>query len=139
MPSVSRWFIKSGMIYFMFSLMLAVGTALNHVLSFSDVLTFAQPVFYHMLMVGWITQIIFGVSIWMFPRYSRENPRGNDTLSWLAWAFLNTGLLLRVIAEPLQPAHPGVFWQSALVISALLQLSAGVFYVLNIWGRVKER
>ncbi|MEZ4764755.1 MAG: hypothetical protein R3C26_16735, partial [Calditrichia bacterium] len=82
MPPVSRWFIKSGMIYFMFSLMLAVGTALNRVLSFSDVLTFAQPVFYHMLMVGWITQIIFGVSIWMFPRYSRENPRGNDTLSW---------------------------------------------------------
>ncbi|MCB0271119.1 MAG: hypothetical protein KDH95_23365, partial [Calditrichaeota bacterium] len=63
MPSVSRWFIKSGMIYFMFSLMLAVGTALNRVLSFSDVLTFAQPVFYHTLMVGWITQIIFGVSI----------------------------------------------------------------------------
>lgn len=138
-PTISRWFIKSGMVYFIFSLLLAVALAAQRVSPMGEYLDFAQPVFYHTLMVGWITQIIFGVSIWMFPRYTRENPRGNDRLSWLAWFALNAGLLLRVIAEPLQPANPDVFWQSALVISGLLQFLAGGCYVANIWGRVKER
>ena len=40
------------------------------------------PVFYHLLMVGWVTQLICGVALWMFPPLSREQPRGDERLGW---------------------------------------------------------
>jgi hypothetical protein len=38
-----------------------------------------MPVYLHLFMIGWVTQMIFGVAYWMFPRVSKENPRGWDT------------------------------------------------------------
>ncbi len=137
MPILSRWFIKSGMLYFLFALLLAAAAAIPGRGQIPDLLALSRPVFYHALMVGWVTQIIFGVSLWMFPRHSREKPRGSEALGRATFAALNTGLLLRVVAEPLQSARPAALWGWLLVASALLQLLAGIFYVVNIWKRIK--
>ncbi len=95
------------------------------------------PVYLHLLVLGWLTQLIFGVAFWMFPRYSADRPRGSDGLGWAAFFFLNTGLLLRAVAEPwLALTGTG---GAALVISALLQLLAGAAFVANTWPRVKGR
>lgn len=51
-------------------------------------------------MVGWVTQMIIGVAFWMFPKYTRERPRGSEALAWITYVLLNVGLLLRAIAEP---------------------------------------
>jgi hypothetical protein len=32
------------------------------------------PTYLHLLVLGWLTQLIFGVAFWMFPRYSARNP-----------------------------------------------------------------
>jgi hypothetical protein len=95
------------------------------------------PTYIHLLVVGWLTQLIFGVAYWMFPRYSPEQPRGSERLGWAAFVLLNTGLVLRALAEP---------WHSmtgragtALVASAALQLLAGLAFVVNTWPRVRER
>ena len=91
----------------------------------------------HLLVVGWLTQLIFGVAYWMFPRYSAERPRGSERLGWATFALLNLGLLLRVIAEPWHAlAGRGV---ALLVSSALLQLLAGWTFVVNTWPRIRER
>ena len=98
-----------------------------------------QPVYFHLLMVGWVTQLIIGVAYWMFPKYSREQPRRSETLGWVVFILLNAGLILRVIGEPLLALQPesGLGW--LLVLSALCQLLAGWGFVLNTWARVKER
>ena len=91
----------------------------------------------HLLVVGWITQVIFGVAYWMFPRYSAQRPRGSERLGWITFGSLNAGVLLRVVGEPrhaLGEATAGV-----LVASALLQLLAGWTFVLNTWPRIRER
>jgi hypothetical protein len=140
MPAVSRWFIKLGMVYFLLSVVLQAMLAIHTQHHISALLNFAYPVFYHMLMVGWITQIIFGVSIWMFPRLSREKPRGSEWLNWAALLLLNSGLILRVIFEPLQGVRPsGHFYAGALILSAALQFSGVFAYVFNMWGRVREK
>ena len=91
----------------------------------------------HLLVVGWLTQLIFGVAYWMFPRYSAERPRGSERLGWATFALLNLGLLLRVIAEPWHAlAGQGA---ALLVGSALLQLLAGWIFVVNTWPRIRER
>lgn len=139
MPKLSRWFIKAGIFYFVLSLVLAVAIKAQANFQFWDVLNFAEPVFYHTLMVGWITQIIFGVSIWMFPRLTRERPRGSELLGWVSFSCLNSGLLLRVFSEPQVIVNAVNFWTIAILFSAILQWIAGVLYVVIIWGRVKAR
>ena len=97
------------------------------------------PVFLHLFMWGWITQLIFGVVYWMFPKYSRENPRGSERV-WLAtfWLF-NIGLLFRVVGEPLHLLRPEALWAWLTMLAAVLQWLAGLAFVANTWGRVKER
>jgi heme/copper-type cytochrome/quinol oxidase subunit 1 len=140
MPTVSRWFIKLGMIYFLLSVVLQLLLTIHTQYNINEWLSFAYPAFYHMLMVGWITQIIFGVSIWMFPRYSREQPRGREWLNWVALVMLNIGLVLRIIFEPLQGIRPSEYGDSIILVgSAVLQFSGVAAYVINIWKRVREK
>jgi hypothetical protein len=97
------------------------------------------PVYYHLLMLGWATQLIAGVALWMFPPLSRERPRGDERLGWFAYGALNGGLLLRAVAEPAQGLAPRTLWGPALALAALLQVLAIWALVLALWPRVKGR
>jgi hypothetical protein len=90
-------------------------------------------------MVGWVTQFILGVAIWMLPKYSQANPRGNELFSWATFILLNTGLLIRAFGEPLTELYPGTAWGWMLFFSAFLQWLAGLLFVINTWSRVKEK
>ena len=68
MPPVSRWFIKTGIIYLLISLLMGIGLSWPGSTPLAAWLTSLFPTFYHVLVVGWITQLIFGVAYWMFPR-----------------------------------------------------------------------
>ena len=95
------------------------------------------PTYVHLLVVGWLTQLIFGVAFWMFPRHSPGTPRGSERLGWACYSLLNSGLLLRLIGEPARAL--GSRTGEILVISGLLQFAAGWAFVLNTWPRIKER
>lgn len=97
------------------------------------------PVYIHLFVLGWLTQLIFGVVFWMFPRYSVETPRGREALGWWTYALLNAGLFLRVLAEPIHSIQPNPISGWILVISAVIQCASGLLFVINSWGRVKEK
>jgi hypothetical protein len=129
MPRLTRWFIRAGLSCLLLSLILGVALAIRP----AGLPSGLRPATFHLLVVGWLTQLIFGVAYWMFPRASREQPRGSEALGWAAFALLNAGLLLRLLAEP---ASLNGFW---LPLAGLLQLAAAICWVLMIWPRVKER
>jgi len=137
MPTLTRWSIKSALIYFIAALATGVVLAARPVFDLPPALASLSPVYFHLLMVGWITQLIFGIVYWMFPKYSREKPRGSERLAWAAYVLLNVGLILRVIGEPMQAAHPEAAWRWLLAVSAGMQWLAGAAFVANTWGRVK--
>ncbi len=93
------------------------------------------PTYLHLFTVGWLSNLIFGVAHWMFPRASAERPRGDVRLAWAGWGMLNTGLLLRFGSEGLLGAQ----FPAALLLSALLQLLAVWLWVVHLWPRVRER
>ncbi|MCC6298733.1 MAG: hypothetical protein IT314_05515 [Anaerolineales bacterium] len=132
MPLLTRTFIKTGMLCL--ALALALGIALA-----TGITNGLFPVYIHLLVFGWLTQLIFGVVFWMFPKYSVAKPRGSEALGWWTYALLNSGLLMRAIAEPIQSTQPNSLGGWVLVISALFQFSAGALFVVNSWGRVKEK
>lgn len=139
MPPLTRWFVRTALAYFVAALLVGVGLMLRLVVDLSPAVAALQPVYFHLLMVGWISQLIFGVVFWMFPKYSTEQPRGSERLGWATYALLNVGLVLRIIGEPLLALQPGRGAGWLLASSAVLQLLAGWAFVANTWARVKER
>jgi len=139
MPPQTRWHIKSAFVYLAAAMLLGIGLALGAVVQIPVWLAYLSPSFFHLIMVGWVTQMIMGVIFWMFPIVTRARPRGNEKLAWAVYIFLNAGLILRVLCEPLNAMNPRGFWGWGLVVSALLQWVAAVLFVYNSWPRVKER
>ncbi len=140
MPTLTRVFIKTALTYLLAALaagsLLLAGQAAGVP---PPVRLLLQPVYVHLFVVGWVTQLIFGVAWWLFPPRSREAPRGDERLAWFVYAALNAGLLLRVVGEPLHAARPGAVSARLLVLSALLQAAAGWVFAAHLWPRVKGR
>src|SRR5574338_500029 len=100
MPPLTRWFVKTSFVYLI--LALVTGLLLMMQSTFKWIMPSGFfPIYVHLFVLGWLTQLIFGVVYWMFPKYSNEKPRGSEALGWWTYALLNIGLLVRTIAEPI--------------------------------------
>jgi hypothetical protein len=152
MPTLTRWFIKSSMIYLVAALLLSLLLALRGTLPLPAFVSFLNPVFFHLLVVGWVTQMIFGVIYRMFPIITRKNPRGTLWMGWTTYVCLNAGLLLRLVGEPSLGARPdaGFGWLVVLgsllgggvwmlVSGQLLEIGAAVAFSLHLWQRIVPR
>jgi hypothetical protein len=139
MPRLSRYFIKTGLLYMVAAFLLSLLVVARPALGLPLWLSAFSPVLAHLFVVGWITQLIAGVAIWMFPKISKENPRGDARFGWLVYGLLNIGLLLRLIFEPLLTLDPAQPFGWALVASGVCQLLAGWGIVILLWPRVKLR
>jgi hypothetical protein len=140
MPSLTRWYIKSAFVYLGFSFLVGLLLTVDRFVLLPRFIQFMSPAYFHLFMVGWVTQMIFGVIYWMFPIISRDSPRGNSRLGWVSFVLLNAGLLLRVIFEPFVALIPQrSVWGWSLVVSAVFQWFAAFIFVVLSWPRVKER
>ena len=131
MPTLSRWFIRTALAALVAGLGLAVLTASEPTGGL------LSPTVLHLLVVGWLSQMVFGVAYWLFPTRSGAAPRGRDWLAVVCYVTLNAGLLLRVAAEP--TASASAVRTTALIGSAVLQLAAALAFVVNTWPRVRVR
>jgi len=123
MPYISRLFVKTAFIF------LCLGILLSCV-SFFHPNFF--PVSIHAITLGWITNLIFGVAFWMFPR-AKIKIQEKDKLTFSSFVMLNSGLLLRIISEPFLyfPILNYIF-----VLSSFLQFLGCLFFVLHILRRI---
>jgi hypothetical protein len=139
MPRVTRWAIKLAMLYLLAGLLTGTLYWINVQWAVAPILSTLSPTYLHMLVVGWLTQLIFGVIYWMFPIISKDNMRGNPQLAWGVLILLNGGLLLRVICEPWRSVNANDVNGGGLVISAIMQVCAAYLFIVVCWPRVRER
>lgn len=139
MPLVTRYFIKTALLFFVVALFCGLLLALRPLVALPAIVAGLTPVYFHLFMVGWVTQVIIGVAFWMFPKHSKEKPRGSEALAWITYVLLNVGLLLRAIAEPANAVQAWRLWGWLLALSALLQWLGGFAFVANTWPRIKVR
>lgn len=139
MPALTRWFVKSSLVYFVAALLLGLALAANAAWDLPALFGALGPVYFHLFLVGWVTQMIFGVVFWMFPKFTLAQPRGHAELGWATFWLLNIGLALRAVGEPLLALRPESRPGWLLAFSALLQWAAGLIFVFNTWRRVRER
>jgi uncharacterized protein involved in response to NO len=129
MPTVTRWSIRTALVWA--GLAVVAGT----LLAWPGASALPYPTYLHLLTVGWLSNLIFGVAHWMFPRGSAERPRGDVRLAWAGWGSLNAGLILRVVGEGVRGDSPTTW----LLVAAILQLAAIWLWVTHLWPRVKVR
>ncbi len=139
MPRLSRLFLKTSFIYLAIGLLVGTLLAGQSVWQVPVFFSGLEPVYIHLLTVGWLTLLIFGVAYWMFPKYTMEQPHGNDRLSWTAYFLLNAGLILRVVTEPLLSQTTNFLMALILTISAFCQWLGGLLFIFNLWQRVKVK
>jgi hypothetical protein len=138
-PPLTRWFIKSALVYLVVSLLIGVALAAQGTIALPAAVGALMPVYVHLFMVGWVTQIIFGVAYWMFPRVSTDGAHGSERLALVTYVTLNVGLIARAIGEPMLALHPAPAWTVLLIVSAVLQWLGALAFAATTWRRVKGR
>lgn len=131
MPALTRWFVRTALV----SLLAGLGLGLAGAIRGTGGLL--APTVLHLLVVGWLTQMVFGVAFWLFPKYAPGRPRGSERLGWVSYGCLNLGVVLRVAAEP--AAAVGGAAPAALAASGILQWIAAAAFAVNTWPRTRER
>lgn len=139
MPPLTRWFVKTALVYLVAALLGGAVLASGAFVSLPAAVAAAAPAQIHLFVVGWLTQLIFGIAYWMFPSHSRELPRGRNDIAIAVYVLLNVGLLLRAVVEPWQTVDPRPILGALLVVSAVAQWLAGVGFVVHAWPRVRGR
>lgn len=139
MPTVSRWAARAALIYLVAGVLAGALYWAHAQWSLWPPLAALNPIYIHLLVVGWATQLIFAVIYWMFPIISKENMRGDPRLAWAAFILLNGGLLLRAVFEPWRALESLALNGAGLVASALLQVLAACLLAAICWPRIRER
>lgn len=154
MPTITRLFIKTALLYLLSALILETVSAFQGGAAWHAV-TIVQ---FHLLAVGWLTQMVFGVGYWLFPmrlpldrrdvlveksptadRMLRRPSRGPQWPLAIAYAFLNVGLIARAICEPLFAAGRLPHGGGILAASGGLQFAAAALFTWQVWPRIRER
>ena len=130
MPRLSAYFVRAALVYmlsgfFIGGLMLANKGVLN-----SPLIWRLLPLHVEITLLGWLVQLALGVAFWILPRLPGNAPRGDERLSWAAFALLNAGIGLSVLG--LWVASP---WLAGLQRG--LELAALVSFAAGSWKRIK--
>lgn len=136
MPRPARWLIKTALLYLVVALgigFIRAGQTIGLVPGAAASLWLPQL---HLLTVGWLTQLIFGVAFWLFPSPA-PSTQPSSRLVWAAYGVLNAGLLLRLGSEPAFFSDSVQRW--GLVASAMLQWSASLLLAAHFWARVRTK
>ncbi len=141
MPKITRFFIRSSIVCLILALLMGGLLAARPLMSMPAFMLALGPTYLHVFMLGWVTQMIFGVALWMFPKHPvKREKRELYPLEVACFVTLNLGLLLRVIGEPWVAVQPGVVGVAVvLVVSAILQWASVVLFTVAAWPRVRGR
>lgn len=130
MPRLSIYIIRASLIYLLAGMTLGALLLTQKAVPLSPALWRLLPLHIEFVLMGWIVQLVVGVSFWMLPRLP-GNVRQHEQLVWIGFICLNIGILL-VGVEPFFPAL------SFLGLGGRLsELVAIVLYISHVWRRVR--
>ncbi|HEV8307213.1 MAG TPA: cbb3-type cytochrome c oxidase subunit I [Methylomirabilota bacterium] len=91
----------------------------------------------HLLLVGFMLTLVFGVATWMFPRPARGDERYRPWLAEATYWLLTLSTAVRTLGE-LGSAAAGSRGDSVLAaVGGLGQVGAALLFVVNMWVRVR--
>src|SRR5262249_25903647 len=90
----------------------------------------------HLLLVGFMLMLVFGVATWMFPRPARDDARYRPGLAQVVYWLLTASTIVRLLGE-LAAAATGTRGSALAAGGGLRPLAAALVLVVNMWARVR--
>jgi heme/copper-type cytochrome/quinol oxidase subunit 1 len=90
----------------------------------------------HLVLVGFMLMLVFGVATWMFPRPARDDGRYRPELAQAVYWLLTASTIVRTLGE-LAAAATGTRGSVLAAVGGLGQLAAALVFVINMWTRVR--
>jgi hypothetical protein len=133
MLTAHRLFIKAALVYLALTMLTGVAFWILPLFGGPYLGRILGTTHGHLGVVGFVLFMIMGVGYWMFPR-----PGGFKQESWSLVNFhvFNTGMVLRVVAEPIGRAWPNEVTPWVLGVSGLLHLAGVGMFVGAAWKRI---
>lgn len=148
MPPVTRTCVKTSLACLGLGAMLGALMLINRWLPLGAVADYLRTPHVHLLLVGWLTQLILGVAWWLFPSLAPTAPdgrsrrgqalRGSEPLFWVTYALLNAAVVLRAVADPLYTLTRAPFLGALIALSGLCLIGTALTFVANLWPRIRE-
>ena len=136
MTPLARLYVKTSFVFLLLGLVLGGYIAIE-----VNVLGRAVPwslitAHTHLVLVGFMLMLVFGVATWLFPRPSRVDGRYRPGLAWLVYWLLTASTAVRALGE-LSAAVTGSRGSPLAALGGLGQLAAAIVFVVNMWTRVR--
>lgn len=91
----------------------------------------------HVVLVGFVMFLIFGVALWLFPRAARDDDRYRPVLAETAYWLLLVGTGGRFVAEAARAWSTAPWLGWAVVLGATCQVAGMAVYFWTMWTRIR--
>jgi len=92
----------------------------------------------HLLLVGFLLEMILGTALWLFPRSGRGQPIGSHPkLAGAAYVLLTAGTAVRAAVEFFDVALAAPGWGYVRLAAAACQAAGIVLGIVALWERVR--
>jgi cbb3-type cytochrome oxidase subunit 1 len=92
----------------------------------------------HVLLVGFLLMMIFGVAYWLFPRAGRGQPIGPyPNLVGFAYVLMTAGTMIRAATEFLDVQLDAPAWGYVRLGASASQVAGIVIAIWTLWERVR--
>jgi len=129
MPKLSRFFIRTSLLYLLIGFTFGALILANKGISFAPAVWALLPVHIEFLILGWLTQFALGVAFWILPRMGSEAPRGDERWSWVSFVLVNLGILLNCFSPYLSLSWLGL-------LARALQAAGFAAFLFGNWRRL---
>jgi heme/copper-type cytochrome/quinol oxidase subunit 1 len=136
MTPLVRLYVKTSFVFLLLGLVLGAYISLEVNLRGRGVPWPLITAHVHLVLVGFLLTLVFGIATWMFPRPGREDSRYRPWLAWLVYWVLTVSTAVRALGE-LAAAVSGARGSPLAALGGFGQLAAVVAFVLNVWTRVR--
>ncbi len=91
----------------------------------------------HAILVGFVTMMILGVALWMFPRPAKGDWRYRPRLAASAYWMLTCGTAVRVVGELLHSGSEARWLRWLVVLAGLMQVAGLLVFFATMWSRIR--
>jgi len=132
-----RRFIKTGVAFLFLGLLLGLWMLARRELFGVWPNPYLVSAHAHVVLVGFVVFLIFGVALWLFPRAARDDERYRPVLAELSYWLLLAGTAGRFIAEAARAWSTEGYLGWIVVAGATSQVAGMAVYFWTMWSRIR--
>lgn len=127
MPRISVWFVRAALLHFALGATAGAWRLAASSGALPPMSLALRPLHVEGMLLGWVCQLALGVALWILPFSNRIS---TDRRLWGAWAGLNGGILLVIMASWGDLPLLWILGRGAEVVATLLTIRV-------LWTRVR--